>query len=98
MTVDYTHILSFDPIIHGRRQSDSIPSLAYGVKMPGHSCDYGPYWNDSPLYINSPSSCALMTCMHFYPLELRPFMGTKMKCCDPVPLVVTRGSIMIYSH
>jgi len=27
MTVDYTHILSFDPIIYGRKRSDSTPSL-----------------------------------------------------------------------
>ena len=49
MTVDYTHILSFDPIIYRRKQSDSTPSLAYGVKMPGHSCDCGAYWSDHPL-------------------------------------------------
>jgi len=34
MTVDYTHILSFDPIIYRRKQSDSTPSLVYRVKMP----------------------------------------------------------------
>ena len=38
MTVDYTHILSFDPIIYRRKQSNSTPSLVYGVKMPGLSC------------------------------------------------------------
>ena len=34
MIVDYTHILSFDPIIYGRKRSNPTPSLVYGVKMP----------------------------------------------------------------
>jgi len=33
MTVDYTHILSFDSIICGRKRSDSSPSVVYRVKI-----------------------------------------------------------------
>ena len=32
MTINYMHILSFDPIIYRRKQSDPTPSLVYGVK------------------------------------------------------------------
>ena len=42
MTIDYIHILSFDPILHGGKQSNAAPSLVYRVKIPGCSCDYGP--------------------------------------------------------
>ena len=40
MTVDYTHILSCDPIMYGRKRSNPTPTLVYGVKMPGLSCYY----------------------------------------------------------
>jgi len=43
MTVDYTHILSFYPIIYRRKRSDSTPSLVYGVKIPSLSCWYSAY-------------------------------------------------------
>jgi len=46
MTVDYTHILSFDPI---RKWRDPTPSLVYRVRMPGLSCYYGVYGSDHPL-------------------------------------------------
>jgi len=37
MTIDYTHVLFFDPLIYGRKQSDSAPSLVHGVEMPQSS-------------------------------------------------------------
>jgi len=49
MTVDYAHLLSFDPIMYGRKQSNSTPSLVYGIKMPGLSCWYGAYGSDHPV-------------------------------------------------
>ena len=33
MTIDYVHILSFDPIIYGRKQSNPTSSLVYGTAV-----------------------------------------------------------------
>ena len=48
--------------------SDSTPSLVYRVKMCGHSCDCGVYWNDLPL-INLLDQLRLhITDMHLLPM------------------------------
>jgi len=41
MTVDYTHILSFDLIIYRRKQSNSIPSLVYGPVLAVNTARMG---------------------------------------------------------
>jgi len=48
LMIDYKHVLSFDPIVCGRKWSDSTPSSVYRVKMPGLSCYYSAYESDHP--------------------------------------------------
>ena len=59
MTVDYTHILSCDPIMYGRKRSNPTPTLVYGVKMPGLSCYY-----EWPSFVQDVSDLNVMFLCH----------------------------------